>query len=259
MNTLQGGYDANSLMETAMQDPEALLAQGKQYYDMRSANSDPINDKVAFNEFTRGMNGMDAIFRNAPDFLKQLVTGYNKTPVEETPAAPAAQAAAPAAADPLDVEQNQMDAYYNQLASGYDGVISGYQDQLNNLNDYISRLTSQSDQTLSDAIEPQPIAVNRPYEMARPQDMGDFLSGLSDLQARTALATRGAQGEGIGKGGEDYFLNMLLRNLIGEGGQMGELESLTPIETQYLGQLGLPTADEQAFLKALKTRGVYAG
>lgn len=252
LNQTQAGYDRNAMTDKVMADPSAFLGKLKQAMSVpdsidkwRQAQSILGDDKTG-----AGYNGGIEIMRNLPASVRDMIMGYDKAAEPEAPPAPT-EAPPAATPDPQDIQNQERQKYYDEQAQSW-------QQQIGNLTAQIQALSGQNNQSLEQAIQP-PAAITptRPYEMARPGELGDFLTGMSDVQARTALATRGVQGEGLGKDSESYFLNMLMRNLIGDDGNMGQLEDLTPIEQQYLQMLGLPTADEQGFLKELKTRGNF--
>lgn len=256
MNTMRGGYNLDDVRTAALKDPNAFLSSLKNAYSSPDQSWNNYTSILGDTKEGSG-NGFATIAGAAPDFLREMIKGYDK-PAETPKAATPADTPKATTQNPLDAEQQQMDDYYNQITKGYQDQISGYQNALNSLNSYISQLGNSGGDSLSQAVEPQSLPVVRPYEMARPNDLGDFLNGLSDVQQRTALATRATQGQGLSDEDTNYFLNMIARNLIGDNGKMGNLEDLTPIELQYLSQLGMPTADEQGFLKALKGRGIYS-
>lgn len=62
--------------------------------------------------------------------------------------------------------------------------------------------------------------------------------GLNENQQSSNLATQGVYGGGLGEQENDYFLNLVNRRLVDESGQVGNLDSVNPIEKSYLQQLG---------------------
>lgn len=104
-----------------------------------------------------------------------------------------------------------------------------------------------------------PFKPKRPNEVAKPYDLfsksvgGQTFSTLSPEQQRSYLATEGTYGAGLGDTEKNYYMNMLQRNLISDSGQLGDMNSLSPIERNYLTRQGLPTGDTLSFFKALQT------
>lgn len=93
----------------------------------------------------------------------------------------------------------------------------------------------------------------RPGASARPGTLND-LSGLDPMQERSALATRGSQGGGLGQDEQNYYLNLLQRNIMDESGNVGSTEDLLPVERQYLNQSGYATDTGMNFLKSVQSK-----
>jgi len=93
----------------------------------------------------------------------------------------------------------------------------------------------------------------RPSASTRPGTLGD-LSNLDPMQERSALATRGSQGGGLGQDEQSYYLNLLQRNILDESGNVGSTESLLPVERQYLNQSGYATDTGMNFLKSVQSK-----
>lgn len=105
----------------------------------------------------------------------------------------------------------------------------------------------------------QPFTPKRPTETPLPFDLGSMSAGgqqfntLDPTQQRSYLATQGSQGGGISDSAKSYYLNLLQRNLIDEGGNMQNINTaLLPVERNYLSRLGLPTGNTSDFLQALQ-------
>ncbi len=106
----------------------------------------------------------------------------------------------------------------------------------------------------------QPFTPKRPDEGTRPYDLfnrdvgGQMFGSLDPMQQRSYLATQGSQGGGIGDEDKSYYMNLLQRNLIDEGGQLGNMnEALLPVERNYLSRMGLPTDNTLDFFQALQS------
>lgn len=102
-------------------------------------------------------------------------------------------------------------------------------------------------------IGPAPFTPTRPGASSRPSSLGD-LSGLDSTQERSALATRGTQGGGLGQDEQSYYLNLLQRNIIDESGNVGSTESFLPVERQYLNQAGYASDNGMNFLKSVQSK-----
>lgn len=86
-----------------------------------------------------------------------------------------------------------------------------------------------------------------PSEMKLPGSLQE-LSGLTDQQRRSYLATQGSQGEGLGGNARDYYVNLLQRNI-----QANPNQALLPVESQYLSQSGVNNnLSGQALVDALR-------
>ena len=108
-----------------------------------------------------------------------------------------------------------------------------------------------------------PINLSRPSALAAPT----WASGMSDVQQRTATATGSTQGserEGLSQMGENYYTNLLQRNLIAPSGELGDYAEVRPVEHQYLQQgLGLqyePTTKSllESIVRRQRRRGMTA-
>lgn len=64
------------------------------------------------------------------------------------------------------------------------------------------------------------------------------IGGLNPNQQASNLATQGVYGGGLGPQEQSYFMNLVNRRLVDEGGQTQGLDQLNPIENSYLSQLG---------------------
>jgi hypothetical protein len=99
----------------------------------------------------------------------------------------------------------------------------------------------------------RPEAPELPTGLATREAGGQEFGTLSPTQQRSYLATEGAFGGGVGDEARQYYLNLLQRNLIDEGGQLQNINTaLLPVERTYLSRLGLPTDDTSAFYQALQ-------
>lgn len=74
--------------------------------------------------------------------------------------------------------------------------------------------------------------------MTLPSDLSS-LSGLNPMQQSTNIANHGVYGGGAGSADNQYFLNLINNRLVDPNGQVGDQNSLQPIEQSYLAQLGL--------------------
>lgn len=107
-------------------------------------------------------------------------------------------------------------------------------------------------QAPSTSIAPPTFTPSRPDAMTRPESLNSSLGGLDSIQERSSLATRGTSGGGLGGDERNYYLNLLQRNLIDEGGNVGSTDSLLPVERQYLNNSGYDSGDSMKFLKSIQ-------
>lgn len=101
-----------------------------------------------------------------------------------------------------------------------------------------------------DPAKPAGFGAAAPYSPTETKLPGSLqeLSGLTDEQRRSYLATQGAQGEGLGGNARDYYVNLLQRNI-----QANPSQNLLPVEGQYLRQGGFDTnLTGQAMIDALR-------
>jgi hypothetical protein len=100
--------------------------------------------------------------------------------------------------------------------------------------------------------QPAQFSATRPDQASRPASLSRFGS-MDPMQERSALATEGSMGGGLGQEERDYYLNILQRNLIDERNNVGDINSaLLPVERQYLTNQGLPSGDARKFLEAIQ-------
>lgn len=65
------------------------------------------------------------------------------------------------------------------------------------------------------------------------------LGSLTGEQKTTNLANQGVYGSGNGPEEQSYFMNLMNRRLVDEGGNTSDLNAINPIEQSYLQRLGL--------------------
>lgn len=126
-----------------------------------------------------------------------------------------------------------------------------YGDFLTQLQDSLGQYTNapQTPDALDAGANFNPIA--RPANTDAPPALS-YLNELSDAQKRSAIATDGVYGAGADKGSQDYYLQVLLNNMMDENGQIQNFDSALPVERQYLNMLGLNTNNGNDFLTSLQ-------
>lgn len=113
----------------------------------------------------------------------------------------------------------------------------------------VSQKQTLAKQAVSDPTTVAPFVPKRPDAQARPDSLNE-LAGFSPEQERSALATQGLN-SGLGGVEQSYYRNLLQRSLIGEGGQVGNINSLMPIESSYFSRQGTNTSDIMKFLQGI--------
>lgn len=88
------------------------------------------------------------------------------------------------------------------------------------------------------AAGPAPFAPSRQAQKELPSSLQGFGSLSPDQQASN-IATQGTFGTGLGPQEQDYFLNLVNRQLVDETGGVQDLNTLNPIQNSYLSNLGL--------------------
>lgn len=84
--------------------------------------------------------------------------------------------------------------------------------------------------------DPTPFSPTRAPQQGLPQSLSQF-SGSDPFQQATGIATKGVYGGGNGGQENNYFLNLINRQLTDDGSKgMG---GINPVESSYLSQLGL--------------------
>lgn len=91
----------------------------------------------------------------------------------------------------------------------------------------------------------------RPKEVDRPESLAEY-GGFTPQQERAALATQGVQ-QGLGAQEQEYYKNLLQRQLIGQGGEVSQQKDfLLPVESQFFTGRGVGTSNVMDFLKAIR-------
>lgn len=102
---------------------------------------------------------------------------------------------------------------------------------------------------------PAPFVPKKPDAMARPSSAA-ALGSYDPTQERTALATKGVSGGGLGKEEDQYYKNLVQRSLIGDNNKVsGSLNTLMPVESQYFSGQGVNTSDINEFLRMIQGGG----
>jgi hypothetical protein len=90
----------------------------------------------------------------------------------------------------------------------------------------------------SSASGPAAFQATRSPQMGLPQSLSQF-GGLDPFQQATNIAAKGMYGAGNGSNENSYFLNLINRQLVDDGGNVGGMDKLNPAESGYLSQIGL--------------------
>lgn len=114
----------------------------------------------------------------------------------------------------------------SMLGSGIGGQIGG------NIGQPINPSNSNGGQS------PPGFSPSRSPQMALPQGLSQF-SSLDPFQQATNIASKGVYGGGQGSDENQYFLNLINRQLVDPSGNVQNQSSLNPVENSYLSQLGL--------------------
>lgn len=83
-----------------------------------------------------------------------------------------------------------------------------------------------------------PWAPSRMDQSSLPASLSSF-SSLDPTQQASNIATKGVYGGGQGPEENQYFLNLINRQLVDQQGKVGDMNSLPQIDNSYLAQLGL--------------------
>lgn len=83
-----------------------------------------------------------------------------------------------------------------------------------------------------------PFSPSRSPSMGLPQSLSQF-SSLDPNQQASNIASKGVYGQGNGPEENQYFLNLINRQLVDDGGHVGSIDNINPVENSYLSQLGL--------------------
>lgn len=75
-------------------------------------------------------------------------------------------------------------------------------------------------------------------QLGLPQSLSQF-GNLSPDQLTSNIATQGVYGGGNGPQENQYFLNLINRQLVDQSGKTGDMGQLSGIDNSYLSQLGL--------------------
>lgn len=103
--------------------------------------------------------------------------------------------------------------------------------------------------------DPTPFQASRDPSMGLPQSLSQF-SGLDSNQQASNIASKGVYGQGNGPDENQYFLNLLNRQLVDDSGNVGSASNINPVENSYLSQLGLGGySDPNDLLKKISQYG----
>lgn len=97
-----------------------------------------------------------------------------------------------------------------------------------------------------------------PSEQSQAQMPGSLsqYSGLDPFQQATNIATQGVYGRGNGPQENNYFLNLMNRQLFDQSGKLAnDNSSINPIENSYLSQLGITGQNPTDILKGISQYG----
>lgn len=96
-----------------------------------------------------------------------------------------------------------------------------------------------------------PFEPKREEAKTRPASFNAFGS-LSPEQEASAIATQGVFGGGTSSQEQDYYQNLINRQLVDEGGGLRDVGQLAPINRSYLSQLGYGQGNTRDLLEAMQ-------
>lgn len=199
-------------------------------------------------------NSVSNIYNRYYDMYKQRQGQQQQQPASTQPTT--STPPTPAAPTPVQLVPEAAEPTTDPMQSYADMIARSQQDLLSNINQALAPLSrlnqvpyAPSATSVAQQIAQTPTISDRPEALDLPSTLGEF-QDLDDLQRRAAIATEAIQGEGIGRQGENYYLNLLARSFMGDDNQLMDAD-LLPIEQQYLQLLGLEYGDPRSFLDSL--------
>lgn len=91
--------------------------------------------------------------------------------------------------------------------------------------------------------------------MGLPQSLSQF-GNLNPQQQATNIASKGVYGGGNGPQEQNYFLNLINRQLFDQGGNVAaNTNNLAPVDMSYLNQLGISGSSPTDYLKGISQFG----
>lgn len=85
-----------------------------------------------------------------------------------------------------------------------------------------------------------PFSPSQQPEKSLPLSLQGNFGSLTDQQRGSGIATQGVYGGGNGPEENAYYLNLINRRLVDQGGHVAsDLSGINPVENSYLSQLGL--------------------
>lgn len=126
----------------------------------------------------------------------------------------------------------------NALGSGTIGSMAGGAAGSSIGQGFGEQLGGQLNPMKENTQDPTPFSPSRAPQMGIPQGLSQFGS-LDPFQQATNIASKGVYGGGNGSNENSYFLNLINRQLVDPSGNVNNMNSLNPVESGYLSQLGL--------------------
>lgn len=102
---------------------------------------------------------------------------------------------------------------------------------------------------------PTPFSPSQQAQAGIPQSLSQF-SNLTPQQQASNIATKGVYGGGQGPDEQNYFLNLINRQLFDQTGKVAtDTSSISPIENAYLNQLGISGSTPNDVLQGISKYG----
>lgn len=116
-------------------------------------------------------------------------------------------------------------------------------------------ISSLGNQPSTSSLNPSPFSPTMQSAQGLPSSLSSYV-GLDPSQQASNIASRGVYGGGQGPEEQNYFLNLMNRQLFDQSGNVASnLNNISPVDLSYLNQLGISGSSPTDYLKGISQFG----